>query len=284
MNSIKTSPDLVFVDYSDLLNKILYVISQQGKEQIFRISETGDRLLINIDRIATQVAQLQIDDPLSSSEKIARSATINISPGSKETFNQQIQQIRNHLQKSLKLSLKNHISLEDFVTHLTTDLEDFKSHKESLDLSYSFKSYEGLSKQRLSFVNQDINENNENKSSSLLKFHKLTISVEKTTDFQKQLRQSLEHYLKVYFTGASFQEKEDLKYILEDLENDKNSDFYQLQNIVDTETLGKLKKQAQINYLEFLLENIQIENNPLKVEGSIYLQDLIRRLKSIETY
>jgi hypothetical protein len=98
------------------------------------------------------------------------------------------------------------------------------------------------------------------------------------------LRQSLEHYLKVYFTGASFQEKEDLKYILEDLENDKNSDFYQLQNIVDTETLGKLKKQAQINYLEFLLENIQIENNPLKVEGSIYLQDLIRRLKSIETY
>ncbi|NJL10615.1 MAG: hypothetical protein HC908_11875 [Calothrix sp. SM1_7_51] len=112
----------------------------------------------------------------------------------------------------------------------------------------------------------------------------MAISVQNTRDFNRQLLQGLEKYININLATASEAEQDDLGYILEDLERDKNSDFYRLQKIVDSETLGKLKKQAQINYLEFLLENVDTDNSQSNAENAIYLQDLIRRLKLIEEY
>jgi hypothetical protein len=49
--------------------------------------------------------------------------------------------------------------------------------------------------------------------------------------------------------------------------------------IYDTESLGKLKREAKIRYLEFILANIDSNER-----DRVYLQDLIRRLRLLEDY
>ena len=276
MNSIQPgSDDLIYVDYSDLLSKILHCL--RGKK-VFKISDDSDRLRIDIDRIAAQVATLQVENPLGVSATSAKAATVNFSPGFEEKFPNQIQQIRDCLKQILESALGDSTSIEEFVGNLVTDLQNFKGDKADLDFTYPFLPHQGLQKQRLTF------DNNNSRHQELLKVHKLTITVQNIGDFNRQLKQGLENYITEQFSSASAAEKEDIEYILEDLEKETNSDFYRLRDIVNQETLGKLKKQAQINYLEFLHENINIGTSAAYAEGAIYLQDLIRRLKLIEEY
>lgn len=262
MNSIQPgNDDLIYVDYSDLLSKILHCLRGQ---KVFEISDDNNSLRIDIDSIAAQVATLQVENPLGVSANSAKAATVNFSPGFKENFPSQIQKIRDCLKQILKPALKDSISIEEFVGNLVTDLENFKGDKASLDFTYPFLAQENLQKQRLSFNS----ENPANKE--VLKVHKLTVTVQNTRDFKRQLQQGLENYIKEQFSGASAGEKEDIEYILEYLEKETNSDFYKLQDIVNQETLGKLKKQAQINYLEFLHENINIAASAAYTEGAIF--------------
>jgi hypothetical protein len=277
MNKIAINPDLANVDYTDLLAKILLVL-QKPNQEIFKLSDDKKRLRINIDQVATKVANLQVENPLGASANSVRSATVNISPGSEEKFRTQIHAIKDCVQKILKSSLGNNESIEEFVSNLITDLQKFKGTTAKLDFTYPFKPYNDLQKQRLTF-NKKNPENRE-----LLKVHKLTISVQKTRNFDAELRKGLENYIRVKFAGANPEHKQDLEYILEDLEKDPNSDLFRLRDVVNKETLGKLKKHAQINYLEFLLENINTKTSNLNAAGAIYLQDLIRRLRLIEEY
>lgn len=277
MNKITINPDLTNVDYTDLLAKILLVL-QKPHQQIFKISDDNNRLRINIDQVANEVANLQVENPLGASGNSVRSATVNISPGSEQNFRTQIHAIKDCVKKLLTSSLGNSESIEEFVSKLITDLQTFKGTTSKLDFTYTFPPCDNLQKQRLTF-NKKNSENRE-----LLKVHKLTISVQKTHDFEAELRKGLEHHIRVKFAGANAEEKQDLEYILEDLEKDKNSDIFRLRDVVNKETLGKLKKQAQINYLEFLLENINTKTSNLNAAGAIYLEDLIRRLRLIETY
>ncbi|MEB3182407.1 MAG: hypothetical protein VKL59_25735 [Nostocaceae cyanobacterium] len=277
MNSLQDGGnDLAYVDYTNLLEKILLILNQEPK--LFSISTDGNRLRIDIDKVANQVAGLQIENPLGVSANSVRSGTVNFSPGAKERFPKQIREIRSCVKKFLESALENNCSVEQFVANLAPDLVSFKDNTPSLDFTYPFSPYKGLQKQRLTFARQNYD------NQEILKVHKLTITVHNTRDFNKQLWDSLETYINLKFTSASSAEREDLDYILEDLEKDPKSDFYRLQEIVNTETLGKIKKQAQITYLEYLRENINIDNSPNNAEGAIYLQDLSRRLKMIEDY
>ncbi len=277
MNKIATNLDLANVDYTDLLTKILLVL-QKPNQKIFKLSDDKKRLRININQVASEVANLQVENPLGASSNSVRSATVNISPGSEENFRTQIHAIKDCVQKILKSSLVNNQSIEEFISNLITDLQTFKGTTAKLDFTYPFKPYDNLQKQRLTF-NKKNPENRE-----LLKVHKLTISVQKTRNFDAELRKGLENYIRIKFAGANAEDKQDVEYILEDLEKDQNSDLFRLRDIVNKETLGKLKKQAQINYLEFLLENINTKTSNLNTAGAIYLQDLIRRLRLIEEY
>ncbi|MEP6486653.1 hypothetical protein NDI43_08220 [Microcoleus vaginatus GB2-A3] len=281
MNTLRTvDGDLVGVDCGDLLEKILEVLEKRQTQNPFSIHGNGDRLLIDIDTIAEKVAGLPIENPLGASERSVRTATVNFTPGFKERFPCQITQIKNSLQALLDSAIKQHnqqLDIEQFVASLITDLPKLKSPSAKLDFSYPFGKYSGLQKQRLSLHN---NPNNK----ELLKFHKLTITVGNTGTFNTELKQGLENYIKSKFASAIESDREELNYILKDLEEDSKSDFYKLKEIVDTETIGKLKKQAQICYLEFLQDNVSTSNAASNNEGIIYLQDLIRRLKLIDKY
>jgi hypothetical protein len=272
--------DLVAVDCGDLLEKILEVLGKRQTQNPFSIQGNGDRLLIDIDSIAEEVAGLPVENPLGASERSVRTATVNFTPGFKERFPGQITQIKNSLQALLDSAIKQHnqqLDIKQFVASLITDLPKLKSPYAKLDFSYPFGKYSGLQKQRLSITKND-------SSKELLKFHKLTITVGNTSKFNTDLKQGLENYIKSKFASASESDREDLNYILKDLEEDSKSDFYKLKEIVDTETIGKLKKQAQICYLEFLQDNVSTSNSASNNEGIIYLQDLIRRLKLIDKY
>ncbi|MEG5056444.1 hypothetical protein QUB60_00845 [Microcoleus sp. A2-C5] len=281
MNTLKTAGgNLVAVDCGDLLDKILEVLEQSPTQNPFKIHGKCDRLLIDIDSIAEAVAGLGVENPLGASERGARTATVNFTPGFKERFPSQITKIKNSLKARLESAIKQEnqqFDIEQFVVNLITDLQDFQSPSARLDFSYPFGNYSGLQKQRLSITKNP-------SSKELLKFHKLTITVGKTSTFNNELKQGLENYIKSQFASAIDSQREDLDFILQDLEADPKSDFYKLKEIVDTETIGKLKKQAQICYLEFLEDNLSTSNNSSNAEGIIYLQDLIRRLKLIDKY
>jgi hypothetical protein len=281
VNTLRTADgDLVSVDCGDLLDKILEVLEKPQTQNPFKIHGNGDRLIIDIDSIAEALAGLGVENPLGASERGARTATVNFTPGFRERFPSQITKIKNSLKTRLESAIKQQnqqLNIEQFVTNLITDLQHFKSNSARLDFSYPFGTYSGLQKQRLSITKNP-------SSKELLKFHKLTITVGKTSTFNTELRQGLENYIKSQFASASEDDREELEFILQDLEADAKSDFYKLKEIVDTETIGKLKKQAQVCYLEFLEDNLSTNNNPSNAEGIIYLHDLIRRLKLIDEY
>ncbi|MCC3411460.1 MULTISPECIES: hypothetical protein [unclassified Microcoleus] len=281
MNTLRTTGgDLVAVDCGDLLDKILAILEKPETQNPFKIHGNCDRLIIDIDSIAEAVAGLGVENPLGASERGARTATVNFTPGFKERFPNQITKIKNSLKTRLESAINQQnpqLAIEQFVANLITDLEKFKNNYANLDFSYPFGKYSGLQKQRLSITKNP-------SSKELLKFHKLTITVGNTSTFNTELKQGLGNYIKSQFASASESDRDELDFILQDLEEDAKSDFYRLKEFVDIETIGKLKKQAQICYLEFLQDNISTSNNPFNAEGLIYLKVLIQRLKQIDEY
>jgi hypothetical protein len=281
VNTLRTTGgDLVAVDCGDLLDKILAILEKPETQNPFKIHGNCDRLIIDIDSIAEAVAGLGVENPLGASERGARTATVNFTPGFKERFPNQITKIKNSLKTRLESAINQQnpqLAIEQFVANLITDLEKFKNNYANLDFSYPFGKYSGLQKQRLSITKNP-------SSKELLKFHKLTITVGNTSTFNTELKQGLGNYIKSQFASASESDRDELDFILQDLEEDAKSDFYRLKEFVDIETIGKLKKQAQICYLEFLQDNISTSNNPFNAEGLIYLKVLIQRLKQIDEY
>jgi hypothetical protein len=87
VNTLRTADgDLVAVDCGDLLEKILEVLGKRQTQNPFSIQGNGDRLLIDIDTIAEEVAGLPVENPLGASERSVRTATVNFTPVSKNVF------------------------------------------------------------------------------------------------------------------------------------------------------------------------------------------------------
>lgn len=283
MNKITINPDLANVDYTDLLTKILQVLKQK---QIFKISEDNKRVLIDINTVVNEVINLNPYNPLGN-ERSVRAATLNFSANSQDLFIAQIKEIAVYIQEHLTAAIQKNpenqsINKAAFIKKLMTDLQTFKGEYTKdektktplLDFTYPFPAATNLQKQRLT-----VKKNENSKQKQLLKAHKVKISVDKPRDFKSTLLTGIKNYIDVNFADVNSQDREDLEDIIENLAKNTNSDIYSLQNLVNQETLGKLKKLAKIKYLEFLLENID-EN----VQGRIYLEDLIRRLKLLEDY
>ncbi|TAE55260.1 MAG: hypothetical protein EAZ87_20640 [Nostocales cyanobacterium] len=283
MNKITINPDLANVDYTDLLDKIIQVLKEK---QIFKISDDKNRVLININEVVNEVLNLKPYNPLGN-QKGVRSATLNFVPGTEDLFKEKIKQIVGYIQYKLQEEItkktgNSQIDRVTFIRSLMSDLQTFqgeynrdpKTKEILLDFTYQFKPVEKLQKQRLT-VKKDEN----SKNRKLLKAHKVKIHIDKPRDFTATLLTGINNYLDVQFSDINTEDREELEYIIDNLKQNSNSDVYSLQNLVNQETLGKLKKLAKIKYLEYLLEQIE-DKNP----GRIYLQDLIRRLKLLEEY
>ncbi|MDY7003209.1 MAG: hypothetical protein SWX82_04370 [Cyanobacteriota bacterium] len=268
VNELREGDNLVPVNYDSLLEQILKKLSEQN---LFKISSDRRRLLINIDEIAASIATTNIQNPLSTTRGV-RVASVNFV--NREKFLTQIREIKDYLITNLE-STEGIGYIDSFVDSLIVNLTDFQGRANKLGLSYPFdEKYTELQKQELILDSQLPG------SSSLLKFHKLTITVGNIGEFQSQLKEGIKRNIQNNFDSDDPEDIEDVSNFLERQIEDRNSDFNQLQRLVDEETLGKLKKEAKIIYLEHLLANIET-NDKL---GVIYLRDLIRRLKLIEEY
>ncbi|NEO53543.1 MAG: hypothetical protein F6K54_10875 [Okeania sp. SIO3B5] len=268
VNELREGDNLVPVNYDSLLQQILKKLPEQN---LFKISSDSRRLLINIDEIAASIATTNIQNPLSTTKGV-RVASVNFV--NREKFLTQIQEIKDYLITNLE-STEGIGDIASFVDSLIVNLTDFQGRANKLGLAYPFnESYTELQKQELILDSQLPGSN------SLLKFHKLTITVGNIGEFQYQLEAAIKRNIQNNFDSDDPEDIEDVYNLLEKKVEDKNSDFNQLQRLVDEETLGKLKKEAKIIYLEHLLANIET-NDKL---GVIYLTDLIRRLKLIEQY
>jgi hypothetical protein len=266
--------DLVPVDYGDLLDKILEVLQRNNP---FSVSDDKRRLLIDIDAAANQIAISQVLPPLGSCEPQARSATVNFPAEVETRFGIQIRQIREHLRQHLA-SVVGGDGIENFVASLIEPLESpsFQGRGTDLGFKYDFaKSSPTLAKKKLTLQRP-----NTVGTTSILKLHKLTITVRDSDIFQQELKQGLQNYINE--NAESENDKQELRDRLDEMVQNENSDFHKLLKLVDKETLGKLNKEAKITYLEYLLENIR--NSSTDSVGSVYLEDLIRRIRLLEAY
>ena len=265
--------DLVTVDYGDLLDKILEVLQENNP---FSISGDRKRLLIDIDTLAHQVATCkEVQNPLGNCENQADSATVNFLPEVEVRFRTQVRKIEAFLRQQLQSALGDNVTIDKFVVGLISPLESFKGKGTQLGLKYDFDNcYENLQKQKLSLECLDSD------CDSLLKFHKVTFSVRNVDIFQEELKVGLKSYIAE--NSQNKDKNEELNLLLDEMVQNETSDFHRLVRVVDRETLGQLKKEAKITYLEYLLENI--DSTTENMRGLIYLQDLIRRLRLIEGY
>ncbi len=273
MNEFKEGDSsLAPVNYSSFLQQILRKLPDYP---LFQLSSDRQRLIIQIDPLAKALATTPgVENPLTSAQRV-RTATINFAPGFSEQFPGKIQQIRFLLQQQLAKAIEPSETIQELRDRLILDnFSDLpKALEKPLTLWQDFaKPYPNQQTQQLRI------ETNRPGSESALKFHKLTINVHNTNQVQDQLQQGIKNYIASEVDSES--DHEELYDILQEEIEDELSDFQELQRIVDTETLGKLKKYAQIVYLEYLLNHLPTTDQV----GRIYLQDLIRRLKLIEKY
>ena len=266
--------NLAPVNYSSFLQQIL---GRLPDFPLFKLSSDRQRLIIQIDELAKALATTPgVQNPLTSTRGV-RSATINFAPGFRNKFPSQTRQIRALLQQQLTRAIGQQETIQQLCDRLILDnFSDLpKPHREKpLTLWQNFvKEYPNQQTQELNIGSDRPG------SDSALKFHKLTITVHNINQFQDQLQQGIKNYI-----AAEVDSEEDQNELYDTLEVEQVgedwSKFNDLQRIVDTETLGKLKKYAQIVYLEYLLYHLPTTDQL----GRIYLQDLIRRLKLIEKY
>ncbi|WP_017305411.1 hypothetical protein [Spirulina subsalsa] len=299
--------DLPTVDYSDLLAQIIETL-QTSSESYFSIIETTvenkskktgtsdqspkksyQRFVLDIDKIATTVSQKRIPNPLSriGYHKIT---TLNLVAECQEKFPSQIRQIQQLLENLLQNAVNQHLqkqsksplSPQQFIKQLIVDLSRFDQKKATANFNYPFSTPNPLYKQRLTLDNQSTRD-------KCLRFHKLTIRVNHGTDFDEQVQEGILNYLDQNFNNCSAEDQEESEQIVEDLYNKRpepNNHFAKLKRIINEQTLGKLKRQSQIFYLQFLLDQYyqNRKKEETKEEGAIYLQTLIRRLRYIDEF
>ncbi|MCT7987061.1 hypothetical protein [Laspinema olomoucense] len=260
------------VDYSYLLQQISRAI--QG-DNLFQLSGDRNRLRIKIDEIAAEVAtNTQIQNPLTSANGV-RSASVKFTERIKEQFSGQIQQIQDQLRRHLQETMGSVEAIAQTVDQMSPELTQVQGTTGQLGFTFNFnQSSPPLHKEKLRL------ETNRPGSESRLKFHKITLSVQNVDRFSSDLHQGIANYITTKLAPHDEEIKHELLQILDGLVQDEFSYFDDLQQLVDTESLGKLKKEAKIIYLEHLAEHIETSDTL----GMIYLNDLIRRLRLIEDY
>ncbi len=274
----EASDNLVAGDYSQLLDQISLALDSSKQADFFALSTNQKSLLIGVDSLARLVAsKAQISNPLGSNGGDARITSSYFTRKFDEEFNDKIGKLQAQVRQKLQefaARQNGHDSAKSFLAGLVRPLQSFKGRAGDLGLSYPFEQLNtGLQKKHLTLTTSP-------SAKPLLNLHKLTISVKEGQAFETQLEAGLKNYLETMLgPGASQDDRDDLEDILADLKKNTKSDFYQLQRVVDSETLGKLKREGRVRYLEFLLEH-----SDRKTQGVELLESLVKRLRRLEAY
>ena len=91
--------DLVKLNYSDFLGKVLEVLNSDTSQKLFKVSEDNKRLLMNVDELAYQVSQLSMNDPFISQPFGTKCSSINFIEGTENTLSEQLHLIQGKMKE-----------------------------------------------------------------------------------------------------------------------------------------------------------------------------------------
>ena len=310
--------ELARLDYSDWLAKTIDELNRETGAAIFclkqDISSGRFRLIIDIHCLAFKLAKNQeLRPPLEPGEK-AYKATINMVEKCRETFGEKIQEIKTALSNRLIEAIrKAHASLPDRESSEVTIDELIESMlvplasmpKQPSLFAWQFPSMTGLSSQDLT-LDYEV-------ETPTIRSHKVTIEINSATRFREFVVTGLENYVQFLKT------KQDLDYSdyviqnvrtsIESLKTNGSNELCQLEKLLNQETIGRLKREAEVIYLESWANiigedcdrvrdskqksklihqfTLQGEKEPREIsldEASFYLRDYSRRLRSLEKF
>ena len=300
--------------YRDWLSKIVNELNGESGGKIFSLQKDPNnarlKLIIDIHSFALQIAKTKdIRLPLSNDERTYR-ATINMTDGCREVFKDKIKDIKAALSKVLideirsskVFNLDAEISdnfIEKLIESILTPLA--KKTQESSLFTWDFPQMLGLSTQELA-LESELN-------TPTIRSHKVTIEISSATKFRELVLTALENYVRLKMNDKD--ESDIPSYVIDNVKTNLESikihsynELSQLEKLINQETIGRLKREAEINYLEFWAEVIGEEcndlsqnreviyedkrgENPRKIllhEASFYLRDYSRRIRLLEKF
>jgi len=278
MNTLEErADDFVPVNYGELLDVIEKVLKSPDN-RVFRPAGEGKRYLqIEADALAQRVAEQSgsLKSPLGAASSDARVATTHFGD-TYQAFVQKLRRLDDQIARSLEQAAPSLDNVSEYVAGLCTPLRDLTKAGRDVQfgLHYPFATpASGLKKLRLSLRPQV-------GQKPALRLHRVTVAVDAPDRFVEQLEAALQRHATDLLAQWQDDEmaRDELEAVLAQQMQDKGSNFWRLCGLINTETLGKIWREVQVRYLDFLLNNLG------EGEAATLLQDYIRRLRLIDTY
>lgn len=309
--------ELPLLDYTDWLLQTISELNKEIGSKLFKVEKHSQdqrlRLIIDLHSFATQIAKIkEIKLPLEKDERSYR-ATINLTKGCREIFGEKIQEIKTVLLKKLSEAIKKSLeasfngkSDEEIIDQLMeimlvplTELPQDKSL-----FSWEFPQISGLTSQELTL---DVEQ-----STPTIRSHKVTIEISNATRFRESVLTALDNYIRLlqmeYDSTDSDSIIKNVRTNLDAIKNNGSLELSRLEKLINQETIGRLKREAEISYLEYWVKIIgddcdeagqsslkeiihqnsdKGEVKPWKIslhEASFYLRDYSRRFRLLEKF
>ncbi|OKH32378.1 hypothetical protein NIES2119_26450 [[Phormidium ambiguum] IAM M-71] len=310
--------ELAHLDYRDWLSKTINELNGEAGAKTFTLKKDKDgrlRLIVDVHSFATHIAKIkEIKLPLEKGERTYR-ATINLTDGCREVFGEKIQEIKTVLLKRLSKVIRETLEV--------SPKEEKENYQEIIDrlielmlvpltaipeqaslFSWQFPQISGLSSQELTL--------DFDSSTPTIRSHKVTIEISNATQFREFILTALDGYIR-FLQGKSDLGEADyviknVRTTLESMRINGSDELLRLEKLINQETIGRLKREAEINYLEYWAkiigddcdeagESIQKEviyhysregeEKAREIslhEASFYLRDYSRRFKLLENF
>jgi len=263
---------LACLDYRELLQAIVNILDTENP---FQWSGDKQRLNINIDAIAKNIAEKKLTSPLIISHGM-RSATLEEVIGSAKDTRNQIRQIEKKLIERLEISADGE-NAKDKLKNLVKSLSRYKSdNRDKLSFRYQFPDNQNLIQKKSQILKQS------EKNEELLKLNIVKVKVKGINEFTENLKNSIKQNIDSIRDSKKLDEDDldDLEEMYQALLKEEDSQLYTFRDIVYQETIGKIKKKSKILYLEYLYNNLKISGE----ENIISLEDYIRRIRLLNLY
>ena len=258
------------LDYKDLIERIRQRLKE---EPLFLYNPVDRKLYVMADKIARAICdEPGLKDPLRARGREASFATVYLKDD--KDFASRIGALYEEVGEHLLRATDDPASA---LAGLTRPLLSWKSKSQKIGLRYPFTPQTNLAKQRLSIDKVE-------GTRPVLRFPKLTINVENGVAFEEQVVSAL-HTIAEQWTAGDGRQQEEVEEILGAMQREAGSDLLRLRRVVDQESLGRLKREGTVIYLEYLTRHLpKWENGQIVEEQGRWLADLVERLRLIEQY
>jgi len=310
--------ELARLDYSDWLAKTIDELNKEAGAEIFCLKKdlpSGRfRLIIDIHCLAFQLAKNQeLRPPLEPGTKTYK-ATVNMVEKCHEVFGEKIQEIKTALSNKLIEAIKkahgsspdgksSEVTIDELIESMLVPLASMQ--KQTSLFGWQFPSMTGLSSQDLTLSSE--------LATPTIRSHQVTIEINSATRFREFVVTGLENYvqfLKIQ-PDADYPDFviKNVRTSLDLLKTNGSNELSQLEKLLNQETIGRLKREAEVTYLESLANIIgedcertresqqksklihqfalKGEQKPREIsldEASFYLRDYSRRLRLLEKF